>query len=86
MVTGASARRPLGTSEACAEVELAMTIAAHGHQVVFCIKAAMAASDDMVDLQLIATSALLAFPSVAIEDACFERAVLLRIEPKPSTI
>ncbi len=52
-----------------------MALSAQGDEVFFCVWSGVASADDVVNLQLIASPALLAAPAVALQNPPFELAV-----------
>ncbi len=58
-----------------------MTGATQDNEVFFCVWSSLAAANDVVNLQLIAPATVLAFPSIALQNAFRELGVLLWIEP-----
>jgi len=64
-------------------VERAVTAAAQDDEVSFAIGSRLAPADHVVDLELIAPAATLAFPAIPLENFQLELAVSFEVEPKP---
>ena len=60
-----------------------MTAAAEHDEIFFAVRPQLASENNVVDLQLIAPAAVLAFPAIPLDDFQLEFAVMLRIETKP---
>jgi hypothetical protein len=66
-----------------AGVEPVMTPAAEHDEIFFAVRPQLASPNYVVDLQLLAPAAVLAFPAVPLQDFQLQPAVTLGVEPKP---
>ena len=68
-----------------AGVEPVMTPAAEHDEIFFAVRPQLASPNYVVDLELIAPAAVLAFPAIPLEDFHLQLAVTLGVEPKPTS-
>ena len=67
-------------------VQCSVAVRAQGDQIALGVISRLAPPDHVVDLQLIAPAAVLAFPTVPLENFQLELAVNSEVEPKPPSI
>jgi hypothetical protein len=69
-----------------AGVEPVMTPAAEHDEIFFAVRPQPASPNYVMDLELIAPAAVLAFPAVPLQDIHLQLAVTLGVEPKPPSV
>ena len=67
-------------------VQCSVAVRAQGDQIALGVISRLAPPDQVVDLQLVAPAAVLAFPAIPLEDFHLQLAVTLGVETKPKPI
>ena len=65
------------------QVERGVTTAAQNDEVLFAVRPQLASPNYVMDLELIAPAAVLAFPAIPLQDFQLKLAIALGVEPKP---